>query len=210
MTLRFLTFGIALLATTAHASSIDTGHCDTSIPIGESHSGPCSIVQVSAAGGDPDLAWMRLSGSTHDDVFGISPAFVRVSTQGTASGTIDGGTVIPVSWDFFLSDPDGVEAHWSVFFNFELFHDNTTFEVDGTTHSSMEVKGTGSLVVAATDSLFLWSMGVSANSFGGPLALDVPAATGLEFNTATPEPGSALLTAGVLAVVLLRARGWRN
>jgi hypothetical protein len=173
--------------------------------------GSCSSDQVSPSGGNPSANWLELF--TANPV--ISSGGVQLFVSGGATGSFSSAQTVPISWDFFVSGPNGGTVNWDLLFQINTTASgSSTFSIDPsgtaaiTSGSGTEVQGSSSLLVPASNvtgyELFLT---VNDPNFD-PFSVMVPGGGTIDLNgqLAAPEPSSLLLALPGLAAFLLRRR----
>jgi hypothetical protein len=172
---------------------------------GPNVSGACSLIQIRADGGNPNLNWLQLSGS------GSGNNFVDLSGDGTLSGALPAG-LIPISWDFSItSNGAAVPFAWEVSFGLPANGQSIGFHADGTATTDTMVAGADSIQIPSDLDSGIWSIDlfiqlldppgqtvIAVNDFGGR-TLDINPAI-----DAAPEPGSLFLVLVGTILLLLR------
>src|SRR5665213_4121278 len=181
--------------------------------------GTCNNQEASAVGGNSDANWIQVFGSVAPSQGGD----VSIDENGSASGTLVQGDVIPVSWDFFVGGSGGT-ATATVGFAFS-FQNNTQTQFSGIQvspgsaapfslpitgiASGSDVKGSGSILVSGGGSFNHYDISLDVNSAYSQFSVSIPVGSTLDLNHApsTPEPASlALAGSGLLAALFLKRR----
>ncbi len=173
-------------------------------------SGTCSTVQESSTGGNPGVNWVAMAGSgTATYISGPDNYYLEFTTFTDSNGAYLSAGTIPVAWNFTLSNATLPNLYWSVQFQITVGGDTYSFVQTGTTTTTGDtVSGTGSINVTAggeaSDYLIdLYTLSSAAYT------VTVPGSGTLDLNPATsstPEPGTLLLIAPGVGVLLLLGR----
>jgi len=190
-----LAIAVPAKATTVTLDGNGTDNCYAS------QSGICTLA-TNSTGGNTFMNQLVLTGATTSSSGGeTNYANLSNSGSGTAMGTLPVG-IVPVSWDFTISDNLG-PVGWSVQFFLDFSGGYYQFFTSGTT-SGGEVTGSGSISIFAVQAITGYGIGVFAS---GGSAFNLAAPLTINSQTSAPEPGSLLLMgAGGAALLVLRRK----
>lgn len=194
-----------------HASTItlDPSSC-SAIPSG---SGvfmitPCSILQLPT--GSDGVTGIKLYGTASTTSTNEGFLALNMSTGGTASGS--GGAIIPVDYDFTLSDTSGNVMNWDVYFDIAGNNGATNASGQATgTSTGGEITGSFSVNTSQIGDAFSYVLHVEAimgAAENDTLTITVPQ-NSIDVNpvpASAPEPS----TMGLLASALASLTWWKR